>query len=155
MTVLVDASASVTRVRPTWSSWVRRQLARVARDAAGGGEDIIVVEYAADVARAFGPADAEALEAELEGHAGTPWLPGSAVASRELGTALAAALEIARGVATEPARAPGSRVLVLGSRSFTGDDPAPALARLAGRRGSSSSGSSRPPPSSPTWRWGA
>jgi Mg-chelatase subunit ChlD len=128
--VLVDASASVRRGRPGWPAWMRGRVRALGREAADRGEELVVIAFARDVERAFGPAPAGDAGAWLDGvlgGGGAPWLPvpaGDAELASDLAGALAAA-----GPLLEEAGVPG-RLHLLGDACATGEEPAPRLAAL-------------------------
>jgi hypothetical protein len=119
--VLVDASASVARARPSWAAWRDDQLRAEALAASELGEDLCVVAFAEGVEVAFGPGDA----AEF---APAPNF-GRSVGERE--SDLARALVALRAIAAERRV---SRLCVLGDGEFSGADPSAELAlwRAAG-----------------------
>ena len=127
--VLVDASASVTRLRPNHSGWLRRRLLDQARAASESGEEIAVVVYGADVASRFGPGRPPDFEERLLGHDGDPW-NASLPAGRDLESDLGGALQLAGEELRAAGRAAG-RLVVLGDLGWTTADPSGQLASLA------------------------
>jgi len=126
--VLVDVSASCTRTRSGFPLVVHRLLRDEARAAQEAGEELLIVEYAAEVRVVFGPADPAPFRARLEGRGGVPYLPGPD-SGRDRRTELADALTLVRPLLVAAGRAPG-RVVVVTDGWATGDDPAPPLAAL-------------------------
>ena len=70
--IVVDASASVTRLRPGWEAWVRGVLDAELAQAAERGEDALVLVYAKDVLAASGPAPAASVAA-ASSRPSRPW----------------------------------------------------------------------------------
>ncbi|MAF66663.1 MAG: hypothetical protein CMJ84_13515 [Planctomycetes bacterium] len=127
--LLIDASASATRCRSTWSSWARRILSREARAALDAGEHLAVVLYGADTRELFPPGPPERILDRLAGRDGAPLsllLEGRADTASELARALGL-VEDELGASD---RAP-SHLRLVGEATWTGRDPAGALARLA------------------------
>ncbi|MEE8469637.1 MAG: VWA domain-containing protein, partial [Planctomycetota bacterium] len=127
--VLVDVSASVTRTRSGFPLAVHRLLREEARAAQAAGEELVVVEFAAEVRVVFGPGDPARFSARLEGLAGVPYLPGPR-SGRDWRTDLAGALTLVGPLLGAAGRAPG-QVVIAGDGWATGDDPAARLAALA------------------------
>ena len=108
---LVDVSASAVARRSGWRAFVEGKLAEQRELARRAGEDAETVLYGSEVRRTAGPVGAVALERA---------------------TWLASAVEVARGLALDPARR-GARVVVIGDRTYTGEDPAPRVRELLDR----------------------
>jgi hypothetical protein len=128
--VVLDASASATRLRSAWSGWARRTLDEQARAAAEAGEHLAVVLCGADTAALLDPGPPQRALDLLAGRAGAPprlLLEGRGDAASEL----AAAVALVEGELSAAERGPG-RLLLAGDGTWTGRDPAGALARLAG-----------------------
>jgi len=123
---LLDASAGVTRTRPGWASWARRALEREARAALDADEQLLVVRFATDIQRIFGPGEPRAL---LEQLTRGPLADRVPVEVEETRLADALAFAFRAFEAAEPSG--GGRVSVLGDTTCTGRDPAPELGRLA------------------------
>src|SRR5437867_1622953 len=125
--LLVDASASTTRAR-TWLPWVRAELRALASEARAAGEELAVASFADGLATGFAPGDPARFLEQLEGRSGAPFDPGAALARGA--TLLSAALEGVEPWLLDRER-PASELVLLGSLTFTGQDPAAGLARLA------------------------
>jgi len=125
---LVDASASAYRTRDGWLRWVRSELRGQALLAREAGEDFAVIVFAAEVTRAFPPADPEEFLDRLDGRRGAPFDPRVGV-GQDGATRLAGALTVALEGCTAPERKPG-QVVLLGTGDYTGADPASLLRRL-------------------------
>ncbi len=126
---LLDASASATRRSSTWSVWARGILGEEARAALRGGEELAVVVFGADTLELFEPGPPERVLERLAGRAGAPLhllLEGRG----DGGSDLARALEMVEEELGAIDRAP-SRLRLAVDGTWTGRDPAPALARLA------------------------
>ncbi len=108
---LVDVSASAVARRGGWRAFVEKKLAEERELARRAGEDEETVLYGSEVRRTAGRVGAVALERE---------------------TRLAGAVEVARGLALDPSRR-GARIVVIGDRTYTGEDPAPRIRELLGR----------------------
>jgi hypothetical protein len=122
--ILVDASASVTRLRPGWEGWVRASLEAELEQAEELGEDALVVLYAKDVLAIAGPERAQSAAGELARE--DLLLDGEGASASEL----AAALEMAESKLGDRSLA---RLRLYSDRSFTGVDPAARLARIEAR----------------------
>jgi len=125
---LLDASASATRRAAGWERWARRALRAEALEARRRGEELALVVFGADVVRLFAPGSPGAFLARLDG-------AGEALDLRleeggERGSELARALEQIAPELVARERAPGT-LRLLSQRTFTGRDPAAALARIA------------------------
>ncbi|MEW6071895.1 MAG: vWA domain-containing protein, partial [Planctomycetota bacterium] len=131
--LVVDASASARRTRPAgWLPGVRATLAAEGSAAAGAGQEVAVVVFAAGVRCRLGPVSPGALQDALLGHGAPPLDP--AVGPEEEGASeLAAALRVALRLAADPARRRGE-VVLLGEGDHTGEDPRPLVAESS-RRG--------------------
>lgn len=127
--VLVDVSASVARTRSDFPLVVHRLLREEARAADEAGEELAVVEFAAEVRVVFGPGDPQRFISRLLGLEGVAYLPGPP-SGRDRRTELAGALTLVGPLLGAAGRAPG-RVVIAGDGWATGDDPAPRLAALA------------------------
>lgn len=121
-TVLVDLSASVTRTRPGVEIDLVRHLQREASLADAAGEEILVVTFAGEARRVFGPAKVDVFREALR-RDGAAWLEAP---RNDLASSLADAARLAARVVGEAGRPPGTTVLV-SDGSWTGPDPAPAL----------------------------
>ncbi|MCP3918552.1 MAG: VWA domain-containing protein [bacterium] len=131
--VAVDVSASVVRTRPNVSRAFARLLREEARAALRADADLVVVTFAADVARAFGPAPASELLDRLEGRDPRPFVIVAAggESARDRGSELDGALtvidRVRSGAPYDDAPRPG-RLTVVSDGEATGPDPAPRLA---------------------------
>lgn len=129
--LVLDVSASATRLRTGWEVRARRDVLAVATEAAERGDDFLLVTYAADVRRVLGPAPADEALNSLRGSGG---LSGQGIRlalepARALESRLASALDVARDSLMEPNRV-ACRLVLRTDGSFTGVDPAPTLAAL-------------------------
>jgi von Willebrand factor type A domain len=122
--ILVDASASVTRLRPGWEAWVRGLLDAELAQAAERGEDALVLVYAKDVLAAAGPAPAKRASSELGRRSLA--LSGEGANASELAAALAMLERLSAGRTLAGLR-------LCSDRTFTGIDPESALERLEAR----------------------
>ncbi len=126
--VLVDVSASATRVSPDFSSRVRKTLETEARAAEEQGEEFLVVLAGSRVRLAFGPGSPASFRELLRGEEGEPFDPLASGDSGS-GTNLAAGLRFVRRIlASSPSR-PAS-LMILGDGSHTGESPLPPLRQL-------------------------
>ncbi len=126
--VLVDASASVRRVRPDWLPWVRGALADQARIALERGESFAVVSFASEVGLSHALGTPEAFLEALRGRDGAPFDPRTA-AGGDGASRLAAAVEVGAGLCLAPGRATGTLVL-LGSDGGSLREPIGPLAEV-------------------------
>jgi hypothetical protein len=119
---LVDASASVRRVRPRWwLPWVRSQLVEESRRADLAEQEIAVVVFASGARVCFGPGEPSALRDQIVGRGAPPFDPVAGI-ERDSASDLARALFLARSLALDPDRRIGE-ILLLGEGTFTGEDP--------------------------------
>lgn len=126
--VLVDASASATRPRATWSRQVRNRLLVECERAVERGADLCVIRFAADVLVDFGPAPAPGFRAWLEGRAQAPYSP-TLTAEQGHSTELDSALALTQEILARSVR-PACDVLLLTDGTFTGPDPRARLEAL-------------------------
>lgn len=129
--VVIDASASVVRLRPNWAGWVRSRLRAEAGLAGQAGAEVCVVVCASGASRALGPLDPAKLIELLDGR-GTPRpfdprLGGAAELSSDLGAGLTLLREQFRG------RLGGTATLLSDGRAT--DDSAAAEADALARAG--------------------
>ncbi len=125
---VLDVSASATRRRTGFEVRALRDVLTAALAAEERGDDFLLVTYAADVRRVFGPAPAaEAVVALRSGEGLRLTLP----AERTLESRLAAALVAVEQPLVEPNRGP-SRLILRAGDSYTGAEPGSTLARLNG-----------------------
>lgn len=117
--VLVDASDSARRTRPGWEVWLAEALSSEARAAASRGEELAVIAYAEEVVRWFGPDRPERFEPDSARIRGAP--------GRTAGSDLSAALAGMEASLDQRERA-ATVLRILGDGSYTGRDPAGALA---------------------------
>ena len=108
---LVDVSASAVQRRSGWRAFVEAKLAEERELARRAGEEVETVLYGSEVRRTSGPVGAVALERE---------------------TRLSGAVEVARGLAVDASESarPHGRVVVIGDRTYTGEDPARRVREL-------------------------
>jgi len=125
--VVVDASASVVRRRPSWLPWARARIADEARDALASGEDAALIVFANGAEVRVPPGPADALLAALAGTADRA--PLEPALRADGASDLTSALEVALVLVVDPARPPGT-VVLLGDATSTGRDPTGALGRL-------------------------
>ena len=132
--LVLDVSASATRRRTGWEVSARRCVQEIATEAAARGDDLLLVTYAADVRRIFGPAPAEEALAELRGLGASPGqgLRFAQPAERALESRLSPALDAVKDALLAPLRAP-SRLLLRTDGTYTGADPASTLSSLVAR----------------------
>lgn len=117
--VLVDTSASAVWRRRDWSEWVEQALRVQGDEATRAGEELSLVLFGDEVRRIGDPAAAlPAPFASIHNRSG--WMEAGR-ASR-----LAGALEVARALVHGHAR-----IVIVGDGTYSGDDPRPAIDRLA------------------------
>lgn len=118
--ILVDGSASVTRLRPGWEAWMRAALESEVAEARERGEDVVAVLYAQDVVTLAGPSPVARAARELDRK------------SPVVGAEGAVASELAAALAVLEARIGGrelARLRIYSDRGVTGADPEALLAR--------------------------
>ncbi len=133
--ILLDASDSVTLLHPSWPRQAGRFLREQCQLAAELGEQIMLVEYALEARRSFGPGSADELASHLDGRRNL-LVPGESVSqipNAGGGSELDAALAVASGPLLAPGRTQ-ARLVLFTDTTYTGHDPSPALARLARSR---------------------
>lgn len=104
---LIDVSASAVSRRTDWRNFVEGEIDAQRSIAGNAGEDLEIVLFGSEVRR----------------------IAGRLSNAGERETRLAGAVEVARGLALDPTRR-GARVVVIGDRTYTGEDPAPGIREL-------------------------
>ena len=127
--LVVDASASAVRPRSRWLNWVRGVLRDEAEEAARSGQELALIDFASEVGVALRPGPPERLLSRLQGGAGEAPFDPRASAGEDDASRLAAALLVARELASDVPRE-GLRVVLVGVAGWTGDDPGRTLGRL-------------------------
>ncbi len=129
--VLIDASASVVRLRPNWAGWVRSRLREEAELASQSGAEVCVVVCASGASRALGPLVPakmiELLDVRGSSRPFDPRMGGAAELASDLGAGLSLLREQFRG------RPSGTATLLTDGRAT--DDSAAAEVDALARAG--------------------